>query len=109
MAFTQASQVLFLQTWSLQQAEVGDSELSPTSLAVASIQFAGTFGGATVAIEISNDGVNWLPLTDRNDTAVTATAAGLVDVSCGAARIRAKTTGGNGTTDIMVTLAAWRG
>ena len=109
MPFTQASDVLFVQTWSLQQAEIGDSELSPTSLAVASLQIAGTFGGATVSVEISNDGTNWLPLRDRSDQPITATAAGIYDISTGAARIRAKTTGGDGSTDLNVTLAAWRG
>ena len=109
MPFTQASDVLFVQTWSLQQAEIGDSELSPTSLAVASLQIAGTFGGATVSVEISNDGVNWMPMKDTDDFPVSATANTMFDISTGAARVRAKSTGGDGTTDINVTLAAWRG
>ena len=42
-----------------------------------SIQADGTFGGATVSFDGSNDGVNFYPLPDLGNTAIALIAAGL--------------------------------
>lgn len=45
------------------------------------VQFAGTFNGATVVLEGSNDGVNYRTLTDAAGSALSATAAALKQVT----------------------------
>lgn len=40
-----------------------------------SVQVVGTFNGGTVVIEGSNDGQNWVTLTDPQGNAITKTAA----------------------------------
>lgn len=95
--------------WLLSQNANGSAETPDTSMAVASVQMAGTFGGATASVEVSNDGVNWVPLEDREGNVVSATAAAFFEISTGAAHVRAKATGGNGTTALVISLVAWRG
>lgn len=106
MAFSQTSYNLHTQTWELGDAETGEGAIPPEGLGLASVQVAGTFGGATVALEVSNDGTNWLPLNDLAGDAISVTSAGLHEFSSAAGRVRAKTTGGTGT-DVTVTLCAW--
>lgn len=84
----------------------GDSgsayEVSPWSLI--SAQATGTFGGATVAIEGSNDGTNFVTLTKApGSTAASFTAAGLLQVVEHPRYIRPSVTGGAGS-GIAVTL-----
>lgn len=42
-----------------------------------SVQVTGTFGGATLSIQGSNDGSNWVNLTDPFNNAISLTGAGL--------------------------------
>ena len=83
------------------------AEELPYSMAVASVQFSGTFGGGTAPLEISNDGTSWFTARDRNNDAISTTGATLVDLSSGATRVRAKIAGGNGSTAVTVELAVW--
>lgn len=46
-----------------------------------SIQFTGTFGGATGVLQGSNDASNWVTLKDPNGTAVSTTAVGAFEFS----------------------------
>lgn len=62
--------------------------------AVASIQAVGTFGGATVTIQVSNDNNNWAILQDLEGNDAVFTAAGLVDFSTSALYIRPSFSGG---------------
>ena len=45
-----------------------------------SVQFDGTFDGATVVLQGSNDGTNWYSLTDPQGNAISKTAGGLEQV-----------------------------
>lgn len=63
-----------------------------------SIQAEGTFAGATVTLEGSNDGVNWFTLTDDQGNPVTFTAAGLNLFIPRPWKIRPTTSGGGGST-----------
>jgi hypothetical protein len=45
-----------------------------------SIQWSGTFGGATATWQGSNDGTNYLPLTDGNGTALAVTVVDLQQI-----------------------------
>lgn len=64
--------------------------------AVGSIQFSGTFGGATATLEGSNDGTTWFTLKDTLGNLVSLTAAGLVEFSSAALYLRPSVSGGTG-------------
>lgn len=93
-------------TWaSLLQSETGVSVSIPGA-ADRSIQITGTFGGASVGVQGSLEAVaaNWSTLTDAQGNALTFTSAGLEAVSEVVTHIRPAVTGGDGTTDLAVTL-----
>ena len=68
-----------------------------------SVQFTGTFGGATVTLTGSNDGANFVTLEDVNGDAVSVTAAGLIDFATACRYIKPGISGGTGD-DIDVTV-----
>lgn len=75
------------------------------SFADRSIQFAGTFGaGGTVVLEGSNDGVNYVVLTDPQGNAITKTSASIEAVTEATRYVRPRVTGGDGTTAISAHL-----
>lgn len=61
-----------------------------------SIQISGTFGGATVTIQGSNDGVNWNTLRDPASVVLTFTAADIKQLLEMALYVRPIVTGGAG-------------
>ena len=73
------------------------------------MQASGTFGGAAVALQGSNDGTNWAPLQwkGKTATALSLTSAGIAEsVEC-PAFIRPVTSGGTGTSlNIAIALHA---
>lgn len=77
-----------------------------------SIQISGTFGGATVTVEGSDDDTTYTTLTGENpaggaDSLVSATGATRFDVPNVVPQfIRAKTTGGDGTTAVTVIITS---
>ena len=77
-----------------------------TSMAIAAVQFTGTFGGATAVLQGSNDGTNWVTLSDLLGTAISFTAAGYAELGTAMAYIRPSTSGGDGTQDIDCILVA---
>lgn len=64
---------------------------------VGSVQISGTFGGATVALEQSNDGTNWFAAVDPLGAAISATTAEISEMSLAAAYLRPTITGGTGS------------
>lgn len=66
-------------------------------------QVFGTFGGATVSVQGSNDGVNWAPLNDATGTALTLSGSKLMrrtdDIPLW---VRPLVNGGDGTTNLTV-------
>lgn len=69
------------------------------------VQFYGTFGGATVTLEGSNDGTNWATLTGTDGSAISTSAAGIFEFSTAALFIRpgAPTSGtGDAITAVVV-------
>lgn len=99
--------------WTLAQGESGDPYVLP-GYADRSIQFTGTFGGATVTFEGSNEGAdgaapsNYATLTDPQGNAISKTSAALEAVSEMTRVVRPKVTGGDGTTSIVCNLFAKR-
>lgn len=71
-------------------------------------QAIGTFGGATVRLQGSNDGTNWHNMTQKGGTtALGFTAAGVHSVNEMPAYIRPLTAGGTGTdVDVIVAVHA---
>jgi hypothetical protein len=71
------------------------------------VQFIGTFGaGGTVSFEGSNDGSNWIALTDPQGNAITKTSASMEFVTETPRYVRPRVTAGDGTTDLTVILFA---
>lgn len=62
-----------------------------------SLQVEGTFAGATVILEGTNDGTNWFPLDDKQGTPISLTAAGLEAMGPRPWKVRASTSGGGGS------------
>lgn len=74
-----------------------------------SIQVSGTFGvGGTVIIEGSNDGTNYIVLTDPQGNAISKTAAAIESVSEITKFIRPRVSAGDGTTAITVSMLVRR-
>lgn len=94
-------------TWMITWEGLGDAD---TGTAVAmpmgnekSVQVVGTFASATVVLQGSNDGTNFVTLTDPQGNALSKTAAALESVSEHTRYIRPSTSGGSGTdVDVFV-------
>ena len=71
-------------------------------------QVIGTFGGATVTLQGSNDGVHWHALTQRGGSSNMAyTSAACHSANENPAFIRPRTTGGTGTdVDVIIAIHA---
>lgn len=97
-----------------EEAATGDT-LNPLTVTqqyglAASVQVVGTFGGATVKLQVSNDGVNWADASDVQGNAISMTATGYFEISLSAAYIRPSITGGSGNDiDIIVVLRGSHG
>ena len=74
---------------------------------VGSIQISGTFGGATIALEQSNDGTTWFPAVDPIGTTISATVADIWEMSLAAAYLRPTITGG--TASVIDVIIVFRG
>lgn len=71
------------------------------------MQVTGTFGGATIALQVSNDGSNFVTLKDSTGTDISFTAAGMAEFSTGALFIKPTSTGG--TADNVTVTISLRG
>ena len=60
-----------------------------------SVQIAGTFGGATVTLQVSNDGTNYATLDDVSGVDVSAASALIAEVSNSALYWKPSITGGS--------------
>ena len=82
--------------------------LSVPRLSDKTIHFTGNFGAGSplLTLQGSNDGINWLPLTDSQGTAITYGAAALEAVIENPLYIRPSLSGGDGTTSVTATLVA---
>lgn len=70
------------------------------------VQAVGTFGSASVALQMSNDGTNWATIKDLQGDAIALTGAtSMSEFTCSAAYIKPSVTGGTGdNVDIIVVL-----
>ena len=70
----------------------------------AAASIGGTFGTATITLEVSQNGVNFYPLKDRNGTNISTTAAALFEFGTAAMYIRPVVTGAGATVSVIMTL-----
>lgn len=90
--------------WSgLVQDDVG-SALPMAQYSDKSVQVTGTFGGATVTIEGSNDNINFFTLVDPHGNNLSFSTSRLEAILEMTLWVRPKVTGGDGTTDLTVTM-----
>lgn len=70
------------------------------------VQFEGTIGaGGSISLQGSNDGTNWVVLTDPQGNAITKTAIGSIEVIAENPRyVRPAVTAGDGTTSLTCRL-----
>jgi hypothetical protein len=61
---------------------------------VGSVQFSGTFGGATVGLQVSNDGTTFFTLRDLSGAPVSAAAAAFFEFTTAALFLRPVIVGG---------------
>lgn len=94
--------VAFIASWaSLAAGETGD-RLMGAQYTDKSVQVVGTFGGASVYFEGSNDGTNWATLTDPQGNDLIFTTAKIELVSEATWYVRPRVSGGDGTTNLAV-------
>lgn len=86
---------------------IGSYKVTDRNGLAMSVQISGTFGGATVAIQQSNDGTNWFPVKDISGTSISVTAAAMVETSNCAAYLRPTISGG--TADAVNIYIVFRG
>jgi hypothetical protein len=85
------------------------SPLKRPDLVDRSLQVTGTFGaGGSVAVEGSNDGVNFYALSNPQGTTIAVTAAGIVQIEEATVYVRPHVTAGDGTTSLTCTMCARR-
>lgn len=96
-------------TWS--SMATGDTinhwEVKALSTAVASLQLTGTWGGATVVLQVSNDGTTWFTAKDTQGNDVSATADAFFEISVSARYVRPAPSGGS--SDSVTAVLVMRG
>ena len=71
----------------------------------ASVQISGTFGGATVKLQQSNDGATWFDMKDIYGTAVSATSNAIFEIVASAAYLRPSIASGSANdVDVILVL-----
>ena len=78
------------------------------SLTTASVQVSGTIGGATIALQGSNDGVTYTTLKDTAGSPLSFAAAGYAEFSSAAAFIKPSISGGTGDS-LNIIVSHWAG
>jgi hypothetical protein len=71
-------------------------KLSGTGARRAAVQIFGTFGSATVKMQVSNDGSNFYDIKDIHNTAVSTGAAAVFEFTSSAVYIKPAISGGTG-------------
>lgn len=97
-----------LASWTLTNGDTG-APIEAGDYADATVQITGTFGSSgSVTFEGSNDGTNFVALTDPQGNAITKTSAALEVIEENTRFRRPNCTAGDGTTALIVTLWARR-
>lgn len=78
-------------------ADVGTPVVIPRNVGALTFGVSGTFGSATVVLQGSIDGVNYVTLKDMNGTAISITANGIVSMGNPPPFLRPSSSGGTAT------------
>lgn len=97
-----------IASWAVMTTAIAGDPLELVGSADRSVQVAGTFNGATVVLEGSNDGTNYVTLKDVFGNAISLTAAGLRQVAEITRYVRPSASGGGGSQSVTVTMLARR-
>ena len=89
----------------LASGESGEA-ISLAEFADRSVQVDGTFGGCSVIIEGTNDGVTYYTLNDLQGAALSISTAKIEGIAELTHQVRPRISGGDGTTDININLFA---
>lgn len=94
-----------LVKWTAMATAVANSALTVAGQLglVGAAQISGTFGGATVTLQCSNDGTTWFDMSDVSGTVMTATGNSFFEFSTAALYIKPLISGGTND-DVDVTL-----
>ena len=90
--------------WTLTSADATGDAVHMEGRPDGSVQFVGTFDGATAVLEWSNDGTNFITHNDENATALEFTATGGGMFVLRSKWIRVSSTGGGGSQSIQAYL-----
>ena len=84
--------------WSLENGDTA-TPANPTSSGPlgAAVEFSGTWGGATMKLQVSNDSVTWFDAVTPADVAISATSDAIFELSTGARYLRPVISGGSGS------------
>lgn len=97
--------VAYVVSWTGLDSDDSGAPVSLAGYSDRSVQITGTFGtNGSVTIQGSNDGINYVALTDPQGNAITKTSAALEAISEATRYIRPLVTAGDGTTDLDVTI-----
>jgi hypothetical protein len=100
---------VLLPTWALATANPDGLPLNKPSYTQMTWTAQGTWGGATLTLQGSNDGTNWFPLTKfASSTAATFTADGIVTTNEAPLYVRPNLTVAGAGATINVVLVAIR-
>jgi hypothetical protein len=80
----------------LTQTDLNPAPIEWAEWADKSVQVIGTFGGGTIVIEGSNDGINWVTLTDPQGNAISKTTAFVEQIMEVTRYVRPRVTSGTG-------------
>jgi hypothetical protein len=83
---------------------INQSEIPNVMGLAGSVQMEGTWGSATIVLQVSNDGTNWNTLKDINGSDISLTADGMREFSTAARFIKPTPSGGTGDS-INITIA----
>lgn len=105
---TFANERAYVFTWGgLAAGETGDA-VEFVSYVDRSFQVTGTFGGASIVLEGSNNGTDYEILNDPQGNQISLSAHGLKQVEEVTRYVHPRVVGGDGTTNLAVNLLARR-
>lgn len=100
-----AGQDVWTCSWATLDSDDSGDPLEMPEAADRSVQITGTFGsGGTIVIQGSNDGTNYVTLTDPQGNALSKTSAAIEQIEEITRYVRPLVTAGDGTTALVVTM-----
>ena len=93
-----------LYAWTLTSSDTEGASIDAHEYGDRTVQIAGTFDGATVVLQGSNDGTNWFSLTDPQGNAISKTTAAMETVMEVPLYTRGTSSGGGASQSVTISL-----